>query len=386
MSMWSGLSDDHPHLVGLLHLLLVATCCCLVFFFYKTRNMALWKHLESAKSNVLVLHGILLMLMIVFLINSVVSPYNMLMPLSPLSNRMEDWANGNSFVELTQSSLNHYAWYNAVVCTVLLVGLLIAYGRILTTSYVCMDSIGGILLEQSKEKDMELAPATLVTFDLEEPELPHRPRTRMKKVHQVGLMAGLFGLTVLLLPNAAQNTFAYTIVDGEAFDVTSDHLLATFTMFLVVKLCRDLCYNFANIPHGFSRAKFAASQFSLVYGCLLVMAATLFLSLANDVMFTYIYKVYVLYQERVKHPHAMAHDIFLENANYCTSSFANYLVDCTYTAVDSNMTREEVFHLFRVLVASYKNLYIDLVQVMFFGLMVFVPGVMGSLVLFSQDI
>lgn len=349
--------------------------------------MSRWKHLEAAKSHVLVLHGILLMLMMAFLINSVVSPYKVLMPLNALSHRVENSANKVSLMVLTQESINHYAWYNAVVCTVLLVGLLIAYWRILTTSYVCMDSIGGILLQQSKEKDVELRPPSLVvTFDLDQPELPTRPRTRMKKLHQVCLLVLLFGLTVLLLPNLVLNTFAYTLVDGDPFRITSDHLLATFAMYFLVKMFQGSCYNFANIPSGFPRAKFAACQFSIIYGSMLVMAATFFLSLANDVMFTYIYKVYALYQERMKQPNAVAHDIFLENANYFTTSFANYLVDTTYTSVDSNMTKEEIFHYLRMLIASYKDMYIDLVQVMFFGLMVFVPTVMGCLVLFSHEI
>lgn len=387
MSFWhSPPTDDHTNLLSLVWLLLI-TCSCLLVFFYRSRNMALWKHLEAAKSHVLVLHGILVMLMMVFLINTVVSPYKVLMPLSALTRRVEDWANGESFLTMSQESLNHYAWYNAVVCSVVLVGLLIAYYRILTTSYICMESIGDILIQQSKEKDMEQSPVRLVTFELEieQPEVA-KPRTRMRKVHQVGLVTALFALTVLLLPTMAMNTFAYIIVDGDTFRLTSDHVLVTFALFFVVKVCRGLYYNFVNIPVGFSRVKFSVCQFSIVYGAILVIAATFFLSLTNDVMVTYTYKAYALYLERGTRPGAVAHDIVIENANYFTSSFANYLVDSTYAIIDVNMTKEETFNLLRKLIGSYKDMYIDLLQVMLFGCMVFVPGVMGSLVLFTLDI
>lgn len=348
--------------------------------------MSLWPHLEAAKSHVLMLHGLLVMLMVAFLINTVVSPYKFLMPLRGFSDHMEKWANGDSFTELTLASWNHYALYNAVVCCVVTVGLFIAYFRILTWSYACMDSIGSILLQQSKEKDVEQGQGHIM-FELAEtaPQQP-KPRIIMKKTHQAALAMMLFTATVVGLPSLCMHTFAYTIVDGDYFKLTSDHVLVTFMLFFVVKITRGLCYNFSNGPVGFPRAKFAACQFSIAYGSILVLASTLFLSLANDVMFTYIYKVFALYRERLTNPQALAHDVVIPNANYITCSFANYLVDSTYAALDQDMMKEQLFTIFHALVQSYKDMYLDLFQILVFGATVFVPMIMGSLVLFSLDI
>lgn len=375
MALWS--SDPDNMLPVLLHLLLVLTVAGMLLFFFRSRNSPLWP--DSAKHHALYLQGILFMSMAVFLFSTVVSPYRYLMPLRQFTHHVEQYLAQNPAPGSLPASWNNYALYNAIECLVMCVGVLVAYWRTLKYSYVCMDAIGGVLLQQRKEKDTE----NHVTFEMDETPLQPRPRVAMRKTHQVMLALALFVASVAFLPACFRHTFAYTVVDSDPLVITSDHVLATAIGFFTIKMARGVHYNMCNVPQGFLKGMFAACQFSLIYGTLLAVASMLFLSLVNDVMFTYIYKVFALYHRRESAPEAMASDVVIPDANYFTCSFANYLVDSTYATIESGMSPEELLSVLRLLVLSYKNMYIDLFQLLAFGCTVFVPMMVGSLVLFN---
>lgn len=381
MASWPQipLTPSQVRMPNLLHSLVVLSLSALLFLFFKSRTAARWHHLPVAKNQVLHLQKIIAVLVGSFCISTMASPYRYMMPLAAFFRHCEEWTGQHAMLDFDVEYWNHYSLYCAGISTGMTVALLVAYNRILKSAHDSMEAIGAAFLQLSKVKDAE---SGHVTFQLAEPpSLRPKCKCAMKLTHQAGLAVALLLVVVALLPSVFMHTFAYTIVDGEYFKITSDHVLATLILLYVFNLSKNMIQDYSEVLAGFSKAKFALCNFSIVYGSALAIASTLFLTLANDIMFTYIFKVFALYHQRATHADALAHDIVIPDANYFSASFANYLVDSTYAAMNATMPRDEAIEFLRTQTYVYRDIYIDLIQLLVFGGAVFVPVVVGSLVL-----
>lgn len=303
-----------------------------------------------------------------------------LLPSESLTANMEKWLLKNPADSSLPSGLfSSYAFYNAGACTVVGACVFVAYMRLLERYYQCAQSKGEWHLQQSKDKEQRVSFAldmegTAPTLQAEQAGFPRETRRR------AGVFAAIFAACVLLLPTHMQYTFAYTIVDGAWLRITSDHVWASAALFFAAEMARRLWFGFTHFPAGFCKGLFAAGQFTLCYGSMVCVSAVAFLAFAGDVMMTYTYKLFRLYQMHMTQPLLQAADVSIPHANAMSSGFANYLVDTTYASLDPDASSDMVLAVLRLLVMYYRARFINCIQILYFACLVFAPMTMVLLV------
>lgn len=183
---------------------------------------------------------------------------------------------------------------------------------------------------------------------------------------------------VAFLPDSLRYTFPYTIIKFSVLEVGSDHVLfavVAFTLILAGARLNRTC------PIAFPKAVFVASQFTLLYGALMVACSLLFWAMANDVMLVYVVKANIM----VDRAAGRAVDVKLGVANYWTECFANYLVDSTFASmVPGSLPDKQAFIFSQA--KEYGSLFQDSMRILCYSYFVFVPVLVARLIRMGEQL
>lgn len=375
---WHILPSGQLLLPNLRYSLMGLLVFSLGIFAMNMKKISAWSHLSVAQNQTLHLQHQLCISTAIFLFGLILNPQKWILPVFEFSRHVEEYSSSHSALEFSPQEWAPFSLYNAIFSLIFTICMLTAYMKLLESSFASMDAMGAALVQMKKEKDME---SGRVSFQLpEQSQNQQKHRNSIKTGHKLLIAAFFLALSVKFLPCACRQTFYFTILQTPNFAVTLDDICASLMAVFAVYLIHELIGNFENMPAGFPKGKFALANFSIVYGFILAATTTIFLVFAHDVMHTYIFKVFELSILKITSPDAMAHDIVLGNANRLTTKCANYLVDSTFSGIDAELPKEEALRMLHVLTELYNSFFIDLVQLLAFGCMVFVPVVLGLLV------
>lgn len=376
---WHILPSGQLLLPNLRYSLMGLLVFSLGIFAMNIKKIIAWSHLSVAQNQTLHLQHQLCISTAIFLFGIILNPQKWILPVLEFSRHAEDYSSSHSALEFSPREWAPFSLYNAIFAVIFTVCMLTAYTKLLESSFASMDAMGVALVQMKKEKDME---SGRVSFQLpEQSQNQQKHRNSIKTSHKLLMAAFFLAISVRFLPSACRQTFYLTILQTPNFAVTLDDICASLIAVFSINLIHELIGNFENTPVGFPKGKLALANFSIVYGFILAAATTFFLVFAHDIMHTYIFKVFELYYLRIASPDALAHDIVMAGANHFTTKCANYLVDSTFGDFDAELPKEEALRMLHVLIELYNSLFIDLVQLLAFGCMVFVPVVLGLLVL-----
>lgn len=305
--------------------------------------------------------------------------HQFLLPVQLLSRTIEEWLkNANAHADATHphGPLAVDMMYNAMTSCTVAACVFTAYMALLRRYDRCARAMGQAHLRLEKDRENRVS--------FVEPE-PVCTGTHMTPGYSIKRGVAVYGAvlagSVVLLPNQAQNTFAYLFVERGWLRITSDHVWISATVLFAAVMARRVWFSFNHFPAGYCKGLYAAGQFSIAYGSVLCISVTAFLTFAADVMVTYTYKLMRLHQMRALQPLAQAEEVVLRpDANPLTSSFANYLVDCTLAALAPGLDDDATLAMLRLLAVYYRGVFIDCVEIMLFGCLVFAPMAMVLLV------
>lgn len=265
--------------------------------------------------------------------------------------------------------------YNAFTSCAVVACVFAAYMALLQKYDKCARAKGQINLRLEKDHESR------VTFAEPEEELTNIGSCSWSVKRCIAIYGAMLVGCMVLLPIPAQNTFAYVFVERGWLRVTSDHLWVSASILFAAVMARRVWFSFNNFPAGYCKGVYAAGQFTIAYGSIICISAAVFLAFAADVMNTYAYKLMVVHHMRVLQPLAQAEDVMLgSHTNAISSKFADHLVDCTFAALTSAMAEEATLAMLMLQAMVYRAVFVQCVETLLFGCLVFAPIAMVLLV------
>lgn len=266
------------------------------------------------------------------------------------------------------SQTTTFGWL--IICLVVVLVAFVAYRSFQNSAFQCMEYIGEALHQQRKNLGSKLEDAR-VTIDV-----PDRARVQ-GKIFNFVFFSVLFIAVVVLFPTSERLSFPSHSVEVAGYSVGLEHLLYAVVAFSFGKIVHG-CH--LEAPFGFSNGVFIATQLTVLYGAGLLVSFAVFSMAAHDVLMVYIYNAFTI----VDMQDVRFRSVELAGGNGLTETIANYMVECTFSLLQETTTREEAVGFLRRLVQANIDNFVDSVQVILFGALVFIPVVVGTLVLMSH--